>query len=87
MVLMAGRFPKPPHPDISELLARDEPAKISPHRRRRVVVLVEFHPDIVQARDQPRYIGLRESWDRSSALSTAQRCLRLQVPVARRGGD
>ena len=56
MVLIAGRFPKPPHPDISERLARDEPAKISPHRRPAVragvVVLVEFHPDIVQARDQ-----------------------------------
>jgi hypothetical protein len=55
-VLIAGRFAKPPHPDISERLARDEPAKISPHRRPAVragvVVLVEFHPDIVQARDQ-----------------------------------
>jgi hypothetical protein len=48
----------------------------------------EHHLAIGQMRrDQPRYIGLRESWDRSSALSTAQRCLRLQVPVARRGGD
>ena len=56
MVLIAGRFTKPPHPDISERLARDEPAKISPHRRPAVragvVVLVEFHPDIEQARDQ-----------------------------------
>ena len=56
MVLIAGTFPKPPHPDISERLARDEPAKISPQRRPAVragvVVLVEFHPDIVQARDQ-----------------------------------
>ena len=56
MVLIAGRFRKPPHPDISERLARDEPAKIGPDSRSAVragvVVLVEFHPDTVQARDK-----------------------------------
>jgi hypothetical protein len=30
-MVIAGRFPKPPHPDISERLARNESAKISPH--------------------------------------------------------
>ena len=34
MVLIAGRFPKPPHPDNSECLAFDKPAKIScPYRK------------------------------------------------------
>ncbi len=33
MVLTAGRFPKPPHPDFSERIARDELAKISPKSR------------------------------------------------------
>ena len=49
MVPKAGRPPKPPHPDISERLARDEPAKLSPLWRSAVRagvgVLVEFHPD------------------------------------------
>ena len=30
-MVIAGRFPKPPHPDIGERLARNESAKISPH--------------------------------------------------------